>query len=244
MEDNKALEVQQETGIAKTAGEVYEYVRGKLAPTVEKERTKVVTAMEETMDIMEITNATEYTAAVNARKVLMKAMKEGQATLDDMKKKAHGVWKAFTSSQNDIINNAEEEQKRIARLASAYDQEQERVRLQKQREAEAKARKEAEERVIEEAARLEELGDKEAAEEVISEPIAAPSVEIAKSTPQVEGSHYRDNWKVKKIDAAKLPREYMTPDLVKINKAVNMHKGDTNIAGVEVHNDRILVDRG
>jgi hypothetical protein len=240
--ENKSLEVVNNE-IAITAGEVLEYVRNKLAPTVAEERSKIETALEIAKTITEINSAEEYTDAVNASKGLKRIVKDGKAVLEETKKKANAVWKAFTSSQNDMEEGTPTEIKRLDKLASDYEQEQERIRQQKQREAEAKAKKEAEERAIAEAAELEALGDTEGAEEVISEPVVAPSVEIAKSTPEVKGSHYRDNWKAKSINPTKLPREYMMPDLVKINKEITKSKGDTSIPGVEVFNDRTRVDR-
>jgi hypothetical protein len=220
-----------------------EYVREKLAPVVAEERAKIEIALEMARTITEVTNAEEYKDAVNASKGLKKVVKDGKAVLEDTKKKAKAVHTAFTTSQNDMEDGTPSEIKRLDKLASNYDLEQERIRIQKQREAEAKARKEAEERALEEAAKLEALGDTEGAEEIISEPIVAPSVEIAKSTPEVQGSHYRDNWKAKSIDPTKLPREYMMPDLAKINKEITKSKGDTNITGVVVFNDRTRVDR-
>jgi hypothetical protein len=240
--ESKALEVVSNE-IAITAGEVLEYVRERLAPVVAEERAKIESALEMAKTITEITNAEDYKDAVNASKGLKKVVKDGKAVLEDTKKKAKAVHTAFTSSQNDMEKGTPAEIKRLDLLASNYDLEQERKRLQAQREAEAKAKKEAEERAIAEATRLEALGDTEGAEEVISGPIAAPSVEIAKSTPEVQGSHYRDNWKAQSIDPNKLPREYMMPDLVKINREITKSKGDTNIEGVEVFNDRTRVDR-
>lgn len=246
--ENTALEPQTGHEIAVTASEVYEYVKEKLSPIVSEERAKVKEVLDKAKAITEIKTAEDYTNAVNTRKELKKTIKNGTARLEEIKNKAHKVHSAMTSSQKEIKFDKESdaEDKRIARLASDYDQEQERIRRKEQRKAEAKAKAEAEERALKEAAELEALGDKEAAAEVVEEAAHAPApvVEVAKSTPQVEGSHYRDNWKPKNVDATKLPRKYMMPDMVKINAEVKANKGDTNIEGVEVWNDRVLVDRG
>jgi hypothetical protein len=242
--ESKALEVVNNE-IAITAGEVHEYVRERLAPVVAEESAKVKAAMEATKAITEIKTPEEYKAANDARKVLSKAMKAGEAVLEDTKKKAHAVWKAFTSSQSDIKvgKEGDAEVARIGRMTSAYDQEQEREHQRKQRELEEKARKEAEERALEEATALEAAGDKDAAEAVLNEPVVTPTVEIAKSTPELDNTHYRDNWKVKSIDEAKLPRSFMMPDTVKINRIVKNDKEATAIPGVTVWNDRKPVDR-
>jgi hypothetical protein len=245
MEENTSVVPKTESAIARTASEVLEYVRERLAPTVQEERAKVEIAMARTEAITEINTAEEYREADQARRALNKAIKDGVNVLEDTKKKAHAVWKAFTTSQSDIKfdKSGEAEVARIGRLTSAYDREQERKRQEKQREAEAKAKKEAEERALKEAAELEAAGDKEAAEAVISAPVTPPPVELPSTTPDLDNTHYRDNWKVKSIDENKLPREYMTPDSVKINKIVKAMKGDTAIPGVTVWNDRKPVDR-
>lgn len=247
MEDhNTEIATQQESAIAITASEVLAYVRERLAPTVAEERAKVEKAIESTRAITAITTPEEYKAANDARRALNKAMKDGAGVLENTKKKAHAVWKAFTSSQSDIKmgKEGESEVTRVGRLTSGYEQEQERIRREEQRAAEAQVKKEAEERALKEAAELEAAGDKQAAEAVISAPIVAPPVEIPKATPEIENTHMRDNWKIKNIDLSKLDRAYMMADESKILKVVKAMKGDTNIEGVTVWNDRKPVDRG
>lgn len=233
----------QETGIQLSAKEVYDFVRDRLAPTVAEERAKVEVALGAVTAITAIETSEQYVGALEANKELKKVRASAKKTLEGMKTKAHSVHKAFTSSQNDMDKDANAEYERLGRLANAYDQEQERQRQEKQRELEAKARKEAEERQLEAAAAAEAAGDKEGAEEIINEEVFAPPVEIAKSVPQVDDIHYRDNWKFVIEDAGLIPRKYLMPDEKKIGGVARSMKLDAKIPGVKVWNDRKPVDR-
>jgi hypothetical protein len=72
---------------------------------------------------------------------------------------------------------------------------------------------------------------------VIEQAVAAPApvVVIPKTIPKQEGISTRKTWKFRIVDTAKIPREYMTVDEVKIGQIVRAMKELSNIPGVEVY---------
>jgi len=59
--------------------------------------------------------------------------------------------------------------------------------------------------------------------------VAEPAPKVA-----VQGASTRENWQFEIEDVAKVPREFMTPDMVKIGRMVKAMKGVTRIDGVRV----------
>lgn len=128
---------------------------------------------------------------------------------------------------------------------------------EEQRKAEEKARKEREklekiaedkrkkdaEKLQEEAEELAEQGHTEeaelaieAAEQIVDEPIVVPSVQV-KSRAAGLGFGMIDNWKALVMNIDQVPREYMMPDMEKLNRLAKTMKGKNSPAGVEFVNE-------
>jgi len=109
---------------------------------------------------------------------------------------------------------------------------------QRRREAEAAREREAQRKRIEDerikqAEKVSEAGRPDLADKILSEKIVVAAPEPPK-VAAVAGSVMKENWKGHVIDESVLPREFMTPDLVKLNKVTKAMKGDTKIPGWEV----------
>lgn len=109
------------------------------------------------------------------------------------------------------------------------------------REAEAAAerareRKRVEDERLKQAQTLSDKGRPDLADKVISAPIT-----VAAPAPQpvlaAEGSTDKENWKGRVVNEALIPREFMTPDLVKLGRVTKAMKGATRIAGWEVFDE-------
>lgn len=74
----------------------------------------------------------------------------------------------------------------------------------------------------------------------VSEVHVAPINVAASYRP---GVGMRSVWKFRIVDASKLPREYLTPDETKIGGVVRALKGDCQIEGVEVYEDKVVSGR-
>jgi len=116
----------------------------------------------------------------------------------------------------------EEELLRKAEEARRLEEEKKRIEGE---EAARKAREELERKALEEAAA------KEA--QIIPPPIP--------EKPKTEGLTLRDNWTFEIYDESLIPREYLVPDPVKIRKVVQVMKERTNIPGVRVFNQPVVV---
>ena len=130
----------------------------------------------------------------------------------------------------EAARRAEFERKRLEEELLRKAEEARRLEEEKKRlegeEAARKAREEFERRVLEEAV---------AKEARIMPPPPVPE------KPKTEGLTLRENWTFEIVDASQIPREYLVPDLVKIRKVVTALKDKTNIPGVRVFNQPIVV---
>lgn len=105
-------------------------------------------------------------------------------------------------------------------------------------EEEARAQIEAQRKADAKAAKAE--GNKKLAEKILAAPIVVPAVEVAPSViPQVAGLRRRTVWKFRVINAAKVPREWCTPDEKAIGEYVRENKEAAigKIPGIEVYSD-------
>jgi len=140
----------------------------------------------------------------------------------------------------------EQERKRREAEEAARRAELERKRL----EEELLRRAEEARRLEEEKKRLEgEEAAKKAREELerkALEEIAAKEAEIIPpppipEKPKTEGLTLRENWTFEIVDESLIPREYLVPDPVKIRKMVQVMKDRTNIPGIRVFNNPIVM---
>lgn len=133
-------------------------------------------------------------------------------------------------------------ERQIKAALSTYVVEQERQRQLEQARLEAAARKERE-KLAAQAAKAEAAGREERAA-VLAERAAAVVAPVAQhAAPKVAGLSYREVWKFRVKDESQLPREYLTPDLAKLDKVVQALKADTTIAGIEVYSERQVASR-
>ncbi|MDH7513518.1 MAG: hypothetical protein QHH14_11290 [Clostridiales bacterium] len=117
----------------------------------------------------------------------------------------------------------EEELLRKAEEARRLEEEKKRVEGE---EAARKAREELERRALEEAA---------AREAQLIPPPPIPE------KPKTDGLTLRENWSFEIVDESQIPREYLIPDPVKIRRVVQVMKDKTNIPGIRVFNQPVVV---
>lgn len=133
----------------------------------------------------------------------------------------------------DLLNGAIQT---LQRRSTAFLLEQERLA----REKEAEMRALQEEAALEQAEALQETGQHEEATEAIEEAVEIQPIVVAETQSKSElgvTTSLRDNWTWDVMDSNLIPREYLTIDTVKVNKAV---RGDKvrEIPGLNIWNDR------
>lgn len=130
-------------------------------------------------------------------------------------------------------------ERRLKSLIVSYQQEQERIRREAQRKAEEAARKERE-RLERRAAAAEAKGQAEKAEQLAEQAQTVVAPVIQTEAPKVAGIATRSVWKYRIADPSALPREFLVPDEKKIGQVVRAMKGDAQIPGVEVYEEKSL----
>ena len=196
-----------------------------------------------------ISNQKQYETANEFLRAVKGLQKEIHSTFDPIVEAAHRTHKEATSKRKEYLDPVIGAEGIVKDKMIAYSDEQERLRQEEQRKIDAKARieeekkrKELEERAKKWAAKGNEVKAEalqEQAEEIeVVAPVIAPKVE------KVAGLSYQTNWKFKITDIDKIPREYMTPDEVKLGRMAIAMKGIVKVAGVEFYSEKIAKSRG
>jgi len=197
---------------------------------------------------VKVTDAQTYTAAGSLWKSIGEMIKEVKDTFDPICDAAHKAHKQAVEKRAKYLDPLTAAQKSVKGLMSAYDQEQECLRREEQARLEAIARKAEEDRRLQEAieaeaamkaqgASQEEVAQETAA--ILETPVSVAPVVLPKATPKLQGGPvYRTVWKARVINERLIPREYLVPDMVKINGVVRSLKGAANIPGVQAYEER------
>jgi len=183
-----------------------------------------------------IDNKTMETA--NSFKITIKTMiKEVDSFFEPFEKQAFQMHRALTSKHKEINTPLLEADQYITGQVKVYLKKVEEKRQAEEIRLRDIARKEEEERRLMEAIELEKEGNVEEAQAVISEPMNIVTPTVKMDIPKVDGRLYRTVWKWKIVDMAKIPREFLTTDDIKINGVVRALKGATSISGVAVYEE-------
>jgi hypothetical protein len=209
---------------------------------------KAITIIDQARAV-KVTDSETYTVAGNLWKAIGDMIKEVKDTFDPICDAAHKAHKAAVEKRAKYLDPLATAQKNVKGLMSNYDAEQERIRRAEQARIEAEMRKKEEERRLQEAIEVEAAlkaqgaGKEEIQKEtstILEKPVSVAPVVLTKATPKIEGGPiYRTIWKARILNEQLIPREYLTPDMVKINAVVRSMKGKTNIPGVESYEDRV-----
>lgn len=147
------------------------------------------------------------------------------AWFDEPVRAAHVAWKLLTTRRASVVGPLD---------AAIADQKKEIARYQELREAEAAAH----------AARLAAIATPGDPQEDVASDFFGPAVvdlEAGLRTPQADrqpGIVSVDVWKWRVVDLSRVPAKYLTIDSDKINRLVNAMKGEAEIPGVEIYQER------
>lgn len=156
--------------------------------------------LEATKTMVVITNHDEYERANHIGQGIKRLIKEVKETFALPKKLSDEAHKAICGAEKKHLNPLLEDEAKLKRLVTNYQEEQERKRRAEQRRLEEDARKKAEEERAAEAKAAEDFFGKEAAENVMQAPIVVPTVQAPRAVPKVEGVSSRENWKAEVFD--------------------------------------------
>ena len=146
--------------------------------------------------ITQVTTPEELEQANNAGRVLQASTKEVETFYKPLKQQVDAFKAPLLAHEKEFAGPVEAEKKRLGGLITGYNQEQERKRQEAERVAREEAEKAAREEALNRAIELEQSGDKEAAEQVMNEPLQVAPVVIQQEAPvrmtgQVSGLKYK-----------------------------------------------------
>jgi hypothetical protein len=188
---------------------------------------------------VKVIDAESYVTAGQMYTSIVAMMKEVDDAFDKNIKRWHEGHKGAIADKAKYWNPLDAAKRAVKKALGDYDAEQERIRRAEEARLQEIARKEEEERKLAEAIAAEQSGDKQEAEAIMEEPVYVAPVVVKKEVPKVEGVVFRTVWKFRIIDEKKIPREYLTPDSVKIGGVVRSMKKATNIPGIQVYEERV-----
>lgn len=215
----------------------------------EDEVSREVMDVEAQARAVKITDAASYVAAGELWKAIKALRKKVDETFGPIISAAFRAHKAAVAKRNEMDNPLMAAEKIVKSAMSIWDYEQERLRKEEQARLAEIARKEEEERRLLEAIAAEEEAKamgatkEEAAQEaaaIMEEPVYVPPPVVPKAVPKLQGGPvYRETWTFEVVNAAIIPREYLTPDMTKIGGVVRAMKGATNIPGIRAFSKRV-----
>jgi len=206
---------------------------------IQEVSSKSLTIIEEA-SLINITDTDTYTQAGGLWANIRGLMKDVESTFSPIIAKAHASHKEALKQKGKIFDPLKQAGKSVKAAMEKWDFDQEQIRQAEEDRLRAIAQKEEEERQLAEALEAEQNGEIEAAEDILEAPVYTPPVVLPKATPKLQGGPvYRTAYKFRIIDERKIPREFMSPDMVKIGQVARAMKGSTNIPGVEVYKVRV-----
>mgnify|MGYP001564367470 CR=1 FL=1 len=223
------------------------------------------TALVQQVTTLQVIDEASFGRAGEMLKTVKVYLRRVAEVFDPIVTSAHTAWKTALEQRKGVEQYAVAAERTLKERMGAYEQDQARLR----RQAEEAARREQERLEVEERARVaaeevrlraqaeevrlaeaivaEQAGDTVRAQALVEAPIVvapvAPRPIFVAPPPmaqaKVEGVSFRDDWDFEIENAALIPREYLTPDLVRIRGVVKAMKAATNIPGIKVIPKRI-----
>lgn len=193
-----------------------------------------------------ITDDESYEAAavflVDQIKAVLAAIAETFDPIDDAQKALRKVTIAARKKHEAPLKEAETV---IKSAMGIYWTERDRIAKAEEEERLELARREAEDRAVEEAARLERTGHQEAADERLEAPVVPVVTTPAPKAPKAKGSSVRMTTKFRIIDASKIGPKFLMPDEKKIRQIVNSFGADAveMVGGIEVYEEPVVSAR-
>ena len=207
----------------------------------EVELSKEVSAVETVARNLSILNAEDYQHAAAFGRLLKQKSAEVTEFFAPMKKAAHDAHKHICDREKAMLAPIANAEKLLKRTMGEYQMEQQR----KQREEEERLRalaKAEEERLLAEAIKMEQLGEKEMSEEHFENAQfmanAARSISVPKETVKAEGVSTSVDWEIESIDPSQVPVEFLNQILRPVDekaviRLIRAHKGNVSIPGVK-----------
>jgi len=196
-----------------------------------------------------ITNQDELSAADQFRQDIKALLRSIDEAFDPQIEQAYALHRSLLAKKKEFAGPPLRALEVINPKIAEYIKEQDRARFQKERErqiSEQEAKRLAE-IAVDKASELVDEGRAAEANAVLKE-AALKAGEIEASAPEIPEKPLADvslrtTWDFEVVDADKIPRKYLAPDLVTIGKVVRAMKEQTDIPGIRVFTKTSVADR-
>lgn len=199
---------------------------------IEQKASAEIVPLIEKVKAVVIRNEAEYIAAnqlvLRAREVIAVSQAEIQPVKEANTKAwqaSNALWKKYVSDPLDIVTA-------LDRRAYQWRKAEEKRIADENEKARREAERAQEEERLKVAEKLEDLGMKEQAEAVLDAPAAPVKIAEQVAPTKAVGTVAVENWQARIVDADAVPREYCSPDTVKIGRYAKLMKGKASIPGV------------
>lgn len=199
--------------------------------TLEKHAEQQMAPIMERAVAYVVADEASYSDADTIIKAIRLLVQEREKELLPPKEAATKAWKAMCALVKKYIDDPLEACKTLDRKRYAW------KKLEDQkRAAEAEAARKAEQKRLDDeklklATRLEDAGMKEQAKEILDAPMTASNVETVNvATPQ--GQVVIENWQARVVTEDLVPREFCSPDPVKLSRYAKLMKSKASVPGV------------
>lgn len=219
-------------------------------PDVQSPRGAVIAAIEESTALLvteaqgiTITDQDSYGyAGAFLTEMLKPALREIEARFRPMQRAADAAKKEILDQRRALEVPLRAAERITKELMGAYVIEQRRIAAAAEAERLRVAREEAETAALAEAARLEEAGHTEAAEEMITAPVVPVVSAPPPEEPKAEGVSARFVTKYRIINVDQVGRAFMMPDEKKIGQVVRSMGADAAemVGGIEVYEEPVI----
>lgn len=208
--------------------------------------TKITRQADENLELakeMLVLDEETYDIAAEFLSSLKGLQKEIDETFDPVIKAQHEAHKAALAAKARHYKPIEEAERLLKQKMVGFQDRQEKARLEEERQLRDEARRQEEEERSKRADDLIKAGKAEEALQLLEEPVETPALILPPVSRPTKGVSTRMVWKFKIVDETKLPREYLVPDQVKINRIVQAADGKIAIPGVEIFQERQIAAR-
>jgi len=197
-----------------------------------------------------IASQDQLSAADAFRQDIRSLLRKIDDAFDPQIDQAHALHKSLLAKKKEFAGPPSQALEIINPKIADYIKEQDRIRLQKERERQLKEQeaKRLAEKAVDKAAELVDKGHVAKANAVLSE-AALKAGEIQAAAPDIPEKPQADvslrtTWDFEVVDADKIPRKYMVPDLVTIGKVVRAMKDQADIPGIRTFTKTSVADKG
>lgn len=194
-----------------------------------------------------VASADDYQACGEDLRVIATKTKAINDALEPIISSAHQTHRQLTTLRNNALAPYDEAKRVFQAKMSTYKREEEQRIAAEKRRLEEEERRRQEALALEEAAKLEAIGDKKAAEEVVQAAIEAPPpvFDTPAPVPKVEGVSTRKRFVFSVVESHKIPRDFLMVNESAIRAVVNKLGKDAEkvIPGIEVREETAFATR-